>query len=376
MFVAKPRSALVYITNQCNLDCRHCAPRAGVDVIEKTALMDADKLTTIIQRCHAAGIDYVSLTGGEPLLFKALPTVLQRTRAYGLKISINSNLTFLPKWIETLLAQGLIYEFCVSIDGAKAETHDRLRGKGNFDKTVSNIGRLKEMARRHGQPLKVSFTTVPTAYNFSELDDIVALAVKLGAEQIQFEHLGLSGNADLHADELVLDGQDLLDAYCAIMGHILSEHPPAVRSNMITNAFIEYYNALHGTDVSYKYFGCTSPQRFIYISYDGCVAPCSAMTDQIVGQSTGAHSQALDLMENALESIFDSAPMRDFVQQKTSIELQRQITPCGTCKFLGNFCSPCISQVLLGHEADFTLCRQSLSARSQLPQDRLLEAPS
>lgn len=362
MLAANPKSALVYITNKCNLDCHHCGPRAGVDVIDDAAIMDAQKLTTVIQRCRDAGIDYVSLTGGEPLLFKQLPRVLEKTRGYGIKIAINSNLTFLPKWVEQAIAEGLIYEFCVSIDGARAETHDRLRGTGAFDKTVSNIVRLRTISRKTKQPLKISFTTVPTAYNFMEIDQIVELARKLDVDQIQFEHLGLSGNADAFANELVLHDQDLLDAYCSIMIHIQSKKPPQVRSNMITNAFIEYYNAQNGTNIPFKYFGCTSPQRFIYISYDGAVAPCSATTDQITGKTSSRRDQNLDLSKHPLAHVFESAPMRDFIKQKTSMDVQRQITPCGSCKFLGNFCSPCIAEILRGREATFDLCQASKSA--------------
>lgn len=372
MHCLTPKSALFYITNACNLNCRHCGVRAGARVVNSRNLLTSDTICTLFSKLANLGIQKVSLTGGEVFLRNDLVDVLRHAKNVGIQIGINTNLTFLPSYFEDCVKEKLIYELFISFDGYNERTHDRIRGTGNYKKTKSNISNVVRLKGKYGNGPQLSFITVPTRWNFREIGDIICLAQEEGIDTVRFEHLVPSGNAAVRTSEIMLKGDDLLTAYTTIMHAMLSMKPPRVTANMITNMFIEYYNRCFETSVPYKFFSCTSPQHYIYISFDGAVMPCAAMTEQAGHTPLDAGArQEVNILENEFIDIVSSDIFTSFIKDKTNLDFQRQQEPCNRCKFLGNYCSPCISNLIAGRELKYDLCEASLDALTKLRRTEL-----
>ena len=97
----------------------------------------------------------ITLTGGEPFVWKELPNLLDRITArrqqYGFAILTNGTLVDTAR-AEQLRNWGARF-VQVSIDGDRA-THDRIRGPGNFDRALAGIRHLV----RAGVRTYISFT--------------------------------------------------------------------------------------------------------------------------------------------------------------------------------------------------------------------------
>ncbi len=64
--MVKPRECLLFLTNNCNLRCKHCFVNGGESKIE----MKTSDWTHAMQNLSNMGVKKVSLLGGEPLMRK------------------------------------------------------------------------------------------------------------------------------------------------------------------------------------------------------------------------------------------------------------------------------------------------------------------
>ena len=64
----------IELTYKCNLNCLHCSSEGSMDQIESVTYNDFIK---IIDSAHSLGVKKISLSGGEPLLWKDLNRIFQ-----------------------------------------------------------------------------------------------------------------------------------------------------------------------------------------------------------------------------------------------------------------------------------------------------------
>jgi len=68
----------------------------------------------------------------------------------------------------------------ISIDGNK-ETHEKLRGKGSYEKAVKSFSHFKKFY------VETTIATIICKQNYKELPSIIALAKKIGATTVRFQ---------------------------------------------------------------------------------------------------------------------------------------------------------------------------------------------
>jgi MoaA/NifB/PqqE/SkfB family radical SAM enzyme len=161
--------AVVALTYRCNLRCVTC----------DLASRGAEALPPDILRRLPASLDYVNVTGGEPLLLDDLvPSVRAIYEATGAQITLSTNGT-LPERTEEVVRElrgdVAALRVAVSIDGGEA-THDRIRqAPGAFRKAVATVERLRPLL---GDDLHLAFTI--SAANAAEFDDVASVAREYG----------------------------------------------------------------------------------------------------------------------------------------------------------------------------------------------------
>ncbi len=90
---APPLNSLyLYLTEGCNLACRHCwlAPKLDVDGT-KFPTLPVPILETILKEAQPLGLSGVKLTGGEPLLHPEIVKILEIVRREKLRLTIETN---------------------------------------------------------------------------------------------------------------------------------------------------------------------------------------------------------------------------------------------------------------------------------------------
>ncbi|WP_010098688.1 GTP 3',8-cyclase MoaA [Ornithinibacillus scapharcae] len=103
----------ISVTDRCNFRCTYCMPKEifGKDYpfLPKSHLLSFEEIERIARAFVNLGVKKIRLTGGEPLLRRDLPGLIQKLSAIeGLgDIGLTTNATLLEKMAESLKAAGL-----------------------------------------------------------------------------------------------------------------------------------------------------------------------------------------------------------------------------------------------------------------------------
>ena len=137
----RKRSPLISVelepVGRCNLSCGHCY----VGFSGKN--LSSEHRTAILRGIAALGAVEVTINGGEPLLYKPLFDLLQELRRQAVRISLYTNATLVTAEVARKLAEAKLAKATVSLDGFEP-SHDALRGKGTFHRTVAGIRHLRD----------------------------------------------------------------------------------------------------------------------------------------------------------------------------------------------------------------------------------------
>ncbi|MGH7702852.1 MAG: methyltransferase domain-containing protein [Gemmatimonadales bacterium] len=170
------RELWLQINNACNLSCTHCLVSSGPG---KEPGLPPERIRALVDRAASDGIERLYITGGEPFLRKDLFDLLRHTtETLGVEAIVLTNATtFQGPILAGLrsLSPGMV-RFQVSIDGARAETNDAIRGRGSFTRALSGARLLADLG------YDVAVTTVTTDDNLEELPAIPRLVRELGAK--------------------------------------------------------------------------------------------------------------------------------------------------------------------------------------------------
>jgi len=137
-------SLYLYLSERCNLRCRHCwvSPTVPDDVDEEA--IDFAVLTRTITAAKELGLGTVKLTGGEPFLRKDIVELLRFLHGEGISIDIESNGTMIDRDTARIIKECEVRQVSVSLDSARALQHDKLRGiTGCHEKSVAALHYLR-----------------------------------------------------------------------------------------------------------------------------------------------------------------------------------------------------------------------------------------
>ncbi len=167
-----PVEAVIWIiTGACNLNCVHCYAYRWRG---KPELSLSEKLR-IAREIGECGIDYVNISGGEPLITEHTRRVVEALRDYNVEVTMVSNGTLVDDEWARFLARREVHLF-VSLDGPR-EVHELHRGRGSFEATLRGL----KLLRKHG--VGFSLVMAVSRLNWRYTPQFVELAVRLGADK-------------------------------------------------------------------------------------------------------------------------------------------------------------------------------------------------
>lgn len=171
-----------YLTEGCNLACRHCwiTPKFQGGGKSYPAL-SKELFTSIIHQAKPLGLSGVKLTGGEPLLHPQIRELLEIIRKEELGLVVETNGVLCTPELAKDLASCKNAFVSVSLDGADAETHEWMRGvEGSFEKALQGIRNLVAAGLRP----QVIMSLVRR--NKEQIERVVRLAESIGAGSVKF----------------------------------------------------------------------------------------------------------------------------------------------------------------------------------------------
>lgn len=187
-----PRVLTFATTGVCNLSCEHCWVEAGGE----SSLPPVPSLVVrrMVEEFADLGGEGVQFTGGEPLCHPDWLEFLQFTRDLGLpQVGLQSNGMLFSTGAVAALREldfpGLRLQ--VSLDGATAANHDRVRGAGSFAAVVAGLRRLA--AAGLASRVVIAFTEM--RHNLAEFPALLELGAGLGVRAVQAGTLIAGGRA-------------------------------------------------------------------------------------------------------------------------------------------------------------------------------------
>ncbi len=174
--VIKPRLQLVAweITRSCNLFCAHCRASAASGRYEGE--LSTEECFHLIDEILEVGKPIIILSGGEPLMREDVLQIAKYAVTKGLRVVMGSNGTLITEETAAKLKNVPISRLAISLDFPIAKLQDDFRGKaGAFEAAMAGI------ANTHRAGIEVQINSTITKLNVSYLDEVLSLALRVGA---------------------------------------------------------------------------------------------------------------------------------------------------------------------------------------------------
>lgn len=159
------------INSECNLGCLHCCEEAGHVIPGE---MNRQEIFNFLEQIVELKIPYVALSGGEPLLHPHFFAICEFLRKNNISLKVETNGEFIDEKTAQRFAELKLRSVQVSLDGATAGAHERLRLNGNWEKAVAACRFLTKAG------VNTEIVFVPTKFNITEIGELIDLAYSLG----------------------------------------------------------------------------------------------------------------------------------------------------------------------------------------------------
>lgn len=303
-------------TNRCNRACRHCFRNKA----DPPGSLPLELAESVLTEAAALGFNTVCLTGGEVALYPQLGELLRLIAALGYQFTLVTNGHRFREYILPLLLEPQIKErlafVCFSLDGARAATHDGLRGPKSFAEVLDGV----TLCSDHHLPM--SLKSLLTTANRGELTELALLGARLGAVEHGFLY-------PFPTPALIRDG--LLPAPPEIKAtiHWIQENLLGVTRNRIT---------LEGYYTEGVILNCGHLVDYLNVDYQGNLIFCCTLSHMTLGDGI-ATSFGEELVADLKQVSFKEAVVRQFRKAAEVLEARLQDgngrglsdTPCLWC---------------------------------------------
>jgi MoaA/NifB/PqqE/SkfB family radical SAM enzyme len=203
----------------------------------------------------------ISLAGGEPLIRRDLPEIVSAVASYHFPFITTNGWLVTPERAKSLFQSGLMGAV-VSLDFADEKKHDENRGKGGaFKRAIAAVEHFVEA--RINKLQKVNITAVLLKENVDEIEKLLILAQKLGAE------FTLQPYARVKTD-----GQDVAGITDHTITRDVSDHLLKLKRKhpnfKSSREYLRRYDDFFGEGID----GCQAGRLSFNIDHQGDIAKC------------------------------------------------------------------------------------------------------
>jgi len=194
--LAPPLAILAELTHRCPLQCAYCSN--PLELAAAREELSTEVWQRVIDEAAALGALQIHFSGGEPAARRDLEQLVRHAAAAGLYSNlITSGVSLNRQRLAGLVEAGLDH-IQLSFQDSEAETAERI---GNYRGAQARKLAFAGWVRESGLPLTVN--AVVHRQNLDHLEDLLALALTLGASRIEIAHVQYYGWALLNRRELM-----------------------------------------------------------------------------------------------------------------------------------------------------------------------------
>lgn len=178
----------ISLVERCNLRCFYCMPAEGIQLTPKSHIMTYEEIYDIAKIFVNHGVTKIRLTGGEPLVRKDIPFILEKLATLPVELSITTNAVIIHKFIDTLKLYG-VNNINVSLDSLVKEKFNKITLRDHFEIVYSNILLLV----KEGFNVKIN-AVLMKGINDDEIIDFINLTKNLPVSIRFIEFMPFDGN--------------------------------------------------------------------------------------------------------------------------------------------------------------------------------------
>ncbi len=313
------------VTRRCNLNCQHCRAASGTGPYYGE--LNKEESLRVLGEIASLGKPVVISRGENLCLENDIYDLAQEGTKLGLRMVIAPNGTLLTEEKAQRLMTAGIQRVSISLDGAKAESHDQFRQvPGAFVGALQGIQYLKKVG------LEFQINTTVTLKNMKEIPAILELAFNLGAVAHHIFLLVPTGRGQALAEETLP-----AEKYEEVLNWFYEQrekYPLQLKATCAPH----YYRILkqravaEGEKVIFPQMGLEAVTRgclggigFCFIAYNGEIQPCGYL-----------EVPCGNLRSQSLADIWRNSPvfkrLRDFSAYQGRCGRCEFVKVCGGCR--------------------------------------------
>ncbi len=253
-----PYTLTMELTHRCPLRCLYCSNPLELTRADKE--LPIENWLSIIEQAAEMSVVQANLTGGEPLLYSALPEIVVRLKKHDIYSNlITSGIGLTEKVLFELIDCGL-ESIQISLQSANASTAELIAGRHAQEQKLAAL----KLAAQSKIPLTLNM--VLHKHNLDEVEEIIDLAESLDVKRLELANTQYYGFALLNLEHL-LPTKKQMEAALAVYDAKKKELAGKMQLSWVIGDYLE-----------------SSPKpcmggwasRHIVVSADGTAYPCLA----------------------------------------------------------------------------------------------------
>ena len=133
-------SLRISVTDRCNIRCFYCMPEETVDFAPRQEILTFEEIERFVRVAATLGVTKIRLTGGEPLLRRDLPMLIERLAAVpGIQdLALTTNAVILEKHAQDLYNAGL-RRLNIHLDTLDRERFKQITRRDDLPRVLAGI---------------------------------------------------------------------------------------------------------------------------------------------------------------------------------------------------------------------------------------------
>lgn len=179
----------ISLVERCNLRCFYCMPSEGIALTPKNQILTYEEIYEIAKTFVKNGVTKIRLTGGEPLIRKDIPIILEKLASLPVELSITTNAVIIHKFIDVLKING-VKNVNLSLDTLDREKYKKITLRDHFNTVYNNLLLLV----KEGFNVKINAVLI-RGVNDDEITNFINLTKDLPVSVRFIEFMPFDGNS-------------------------------------------------------------------------------------------------------------------------------------------------------------------------------------
>ncbi len=325
------------LTPLCNMNCEMCFIRLSHDEMQSRGrLRSIEEFLRLVDEMREAGVLFIQLTGGEPLLYKDFRQLYLYLLESGFVVTVNTNGTLVDDDWADFFGTHPPRRINITLYGSDNATYQSLcHLDQGFDRAMAGIRRLKE------RKVMVKLNYSVTRLNHNQVDQVVDLAnqlqVPISIDTYMYPSVRERSRPYHHDTRISPLDMALLDEKINKLKFLGSHYHDycAFRLKQIEERDVQE------KDAHPMHFNCNAGRCTFIVNWQGMIRPCIMLDSPSVDVFQQGFSKGWSMISEAAKQVTFSPA-------------------CSTCKLMP-VCKVCAASAILetgnNHDRPLYLCQ-------------------